>query len=499
MKLKFEIAFRAYTFAVFVLSAGYVSAALAQTGGTVEWIEPKDGTRFNPGTNITLRADTGTNRLKPLEFLADGRVVGVVSNAPYDLVWSNVPAGSYRLKARVVAETGAAAESQSVRIRVYNALLTFGLDRVPALEYDRIFGIPLWQYCASLIYIFLAFYISKILDFLTRVWLKKLTARTKTQFDDLFLDLLNGPVKILAFVIFLRVGLEVFSWPEMVRNSLPKAFTVIVAISITYAVLKFIDLAMGYWKHRTAVEADRTFDEQLFPIVRKSLKLFVIVVAALVTLDNIGVNVTAAIASLSIGGLAIGLAAQDTLANLFGAVSVFVDKPFRVGDFIKLDAASGTVESIGLRSTRVRNPDGHLITIPNKTMGNATITNITRRPNIKTEMNFGLTYDLPAEKVRRAVKILEDIYRADPMTGDLMLSFNKFENSSLNVFVVHWWKGTDFKAYLAGMQELNLTIKDRFDAEGIGFAFPSQTLYVKQDSDWRLTENSDAAAADPAR
>src|SRR5437773_4477796 len=244
--------------------------------------------------------------------------------------------------------------------------------------------------------------------------------------------------------------------------------------------LKFIDLLMGYWKHRATADADGTFNEQLFPIVRKALKLFIIVVAALVTLTNIGIDVTAAIASLSIGGLAVGLAAQDTLANLFGAVAVFVDKPFRVGDRIKLDAVDGVVESIGLRSTRVRNLDGHLITVPNKTVGNATITNITRRPNIKTEMNLGITYDTPTDKVKLALKILEESYRQHPMTADLLVSFNKFADSSLNILVVHWWNSTDFKAYLAGMQELNLTIKQKFDEAGIEFAFPSQTHYVKQ-------------------
>src|SRR6185437_7938652 len=101
-----------------------------------------------------------------------------------------------------------------------------------------------------------------------------------------------------------------------------------------------------YWRQRTRADTDRTFDEQLFPVIRKSLKVFIIVVSVLVTLDNIGVNITAAIASLSIGGLAIGLAAQDTLANLFGAVAVFVDKPFRIGDYIRLSDVEGSVESI---------------------------------------------------------------------------------------------------------------------------------------------------------
>jgi MscS family membrane protein len=200
------------------------------------------------------------------------------------------------------------------------------------------------------------------------------------------------------------------------------------------------------------------------------------------------VNITAAIASLSIGGLAVGLAAQDTLANLFGAVAVFVDKPFRIGDMVELEGVKGNVESIGLRSTRVRNLDGHLITVPNKTMGNATITNITERPNIKTEMNLGVTYDTSPEKLRRALGILEEVYRGHTQTQDLILSFNKFADSSLNIFIVHWWKGTDNRAYLAGMQELNLTIKERFDAEGIGFAFPSQTVYLKQDSAWSLAQ-----------
>jgi MscS family membrane protein len=237
---------------------------------------------------------------------------------------------------------------------------------------------------------------------------------------------------------------------------------------------------MRYWRHRATHEEYRAFDEQLFPIVSKSLKVFVVVVAVLVTSQNLGINITGLIASLSIGGLALGLAAQDTLANLFGAVAVFVDKPFRVGDRIKLDAVDGVVESIGLRSTRVRNLDGHLITVPNKTVGNATITNVTRRPNIKTEMNIGIPYDTPMDKVKLALKILEETYRQHPMTADLLVSFNKFADSSLNILIVHWWNSTDFKAYLEGMQELNLAIKQRFDEAGVEFAFPSQTHYVKQ-------------------
>ena len=202
--------------------------------------------------------------------------------------------------------------------------------------------------------------------------------------------------------------------------------------------------------------------------------------------QNLGFNITAALAGLSVGGLALGLAAQDTVANLFGAVAVFIDKPFRIGDRISLENIDGVVETIGLRSTRVRNLDGHLITVPNKTMGNATITNITRRPNIKTVMNIGIPYDTPTDQVQSALQILEEIYRGHPMTADVLISFNKFADSSLNILVIHWWNSTDYKAFLAGMQEMNLSIKKRFDKHGINFAFPTQTLYLKQDSEWRL-------------
>jgi MscS family membrane protein len=170
------------------------------------------------------------------------------------------------------------------------------------------------------------------------------------------------------------------------------------------------------------------------------------------------------------------------VANLFGAVAIFLDKPFHLGDRIKVEDVEGIVETIGLRSTSIRNLDGHHVTIPNKLMGNAIITNITRRPTIKTEMNIGLTYDTPAEKVKRATFILEEIFRGNPKTGELLISFNKFADSALNLFVVHVWDGTDQKQHFAEMQELNLQIKSRFDAEKIEFAFPTQTIHLKTDT-----------------
>jgi len=176
-------------------------------------------------------------------------------------------------------------------------------------------------------------------------------------------------------------------------------------------------------------------------------------------------------------------------------VAIFADKPFRVGDRILLDNIDGTVEAIGLRSTRVRNLDGYLVSIPNKNMASANIVNISKRPNIKTVMNIGLTYDTPSNQIERAMQIIEQVYRPHPKTADLLISFNKFEASSLNILVVHWWNSTDFKEYLLGFQKLNLELKRQFDVASIGFAFPTQTVYLRQDSQWRVADANGEALA----
>lgn len=364
--------------------------------------------------------------------------------------------------------------------------LSFGLDRVPFLRDQRLVGIPLWQYTASFIFIFLAFYVSKFLDFAARVWLKRWAERTATKADDLLLELANGPVKVVAFVVLLHIGLSVFEWPPQVERWISTVLKVVVGLSITYAALKVVDIAIGAWGNRTVEGGDEGFNRQLVPVLSKAIKALIVVVSTLVVLDNVGVNITGLIASLSIGGLALGLAAQDTVANLFGAVAVLVDKPFKVGDRVQFDQVDGVVEVIGLRSTRIRNLDGHLITVPNKTMGNATVTNVTLRPTIRTVMNIGLVYDTTPEQLDKATRILGEILRGHPGTKEATVAFNRFGDFSLNILAVHIWKDADHKAYLQGLQEMNLEIKRRFDAEKLSFAFPTQTVYMRQDSEIRL-------------
>lgn len=384
-----------------------------------------------------------------------------------------------------VVVTNAAVVVTTAERVVPNGWLTFGLDRLPWLRIE-VGGNPLWQYLASLIYVVLAFYVSRLIDYLIQTQMRKWAARTTTKLDDLLLELVRGPVRLISFVILVHLGLKVFSWPEWATVFISNGLKIGVAVSLTYVAIKVVNLLMAVWQQRVQTTNAWMLDMGLLPVLRKTSIIFVIVVASLVTLQNLGMNVTSILASLSIGGLAVGLAAQDTLSNLFGAVALFGDKPFRVGDSIQMDAITGKVESIGLRSTRVRNLDGFLVTIPNRTMANANIINISLRPNIKTMMNIGVTYDTPAGQIERAMQIIEEIYRPHPLTADLQVSFNKFDASALNILVIHWWNSTDWGGYVKNFQKLNLELKRRFDEEHINFAFPTQTIYLKQDSEWRL-------------
>ena len=362
---------------------------------------------------------------------------------------------------------------------VENGAATFGLDEVDFLKDHAFLMQPLWKYAASLIYILLAFCIAWLLDVIVGAWLRRQAAKAGGPADDLVLRLLRGPIKLVAFVIFVNIGLGVFDWPARAQLMLSRGLIVVVACSVTYVAIQVVELLLGLWREKIVAVQDRVFGELLFPLLSKLAKVAVVAAAAMLTADNLGVKINSLLAGLSVGGLALGLAAQDTVANLFGALAIISDKPFHLGDLIKVEGVEGTVESIGLRSTRIRNADGHHITIPNKLMGNAIIINITRRPTIRTEMNFGLACGTPVEKVRLATSILEEVYRSHPNTAEVLVSFNKFTDSAPNLYVAHVWKGVDAKAQLAQMQDWNLQIKQRFEAEKIELAFPTRTVHLK--------------------
>jgi len=354
------------------------------------------------------------------------------------------------------------------------SVLTFGLDSVEVLR-TSLMGRPLWQDLATMLYLTLALLAATVFDRVFRFQLNLWVRRSQIHWDEATVRRLAGPLKLVTFLAILDVGLDLFDWPDWIELWVAKLSYVAIGASLLMAFIKVVDAAVVIRRTKLPADGDRAFNEQLLLLVGKLLKAGGLVIGLFTVFGHLGIDIRAALASVSVMGLALGLAAQDTVANLFGAVAVFIDRPFKIGDRIRVGDVDGVVEDMGIRATRVRSLDGFLITVPNKTVGNTVVTNISSRPTIRTELNFGLTYDTSAARMERAVQIIDQVFRSDPKTRESNVYFNRFLDSALNINVVFVCGTTDWKEYCRILQSLNLQIKERFDAEGLSFAFPTQT------------------------
>lgn len=253
-----------------------------------------------------------------------------------------------------------------------------------------------------------------------------------------------------------------------------------------YRLVSLLDARLIKWADAT----ESTIDNMLAPLVGKTLRVFIVIVGGMMVLQNLtGVQIGPLIASLGIGGLAVALAAKDSIANFFGTLTILFDKPFQVGERIVIDTHDGTVENVGFRSTRIRLLTGHLVTIPNEKIVNSAVENIGRRPNIRWLNNIGITYDTPPEKVSEAVEILRSILENhEGMHPDFppRVYFNGFNDWSLNILVVAWYHPPDYWNFQTWVQATCLDIMRRFEAADIDFAFPSQTLYLANEDKRQL-------------
>jgi len=206
----------------------------------------------------------------------------------------------------------------------------------------------------------------------------------------------------------------------------------------------------------------------------------VLVGVVLVALDNFGVKVTTLVAGLGVGGIAAALAVQNILGDLFASVSILLDRPFEIGDFIIVGAQMGTVERIGLKSTRVRALSGEQLVFANADLLSSRIQNFKRMQERRVLFGLGVTYDTPTEKMERIPQILREIVSAQPNARLDRAHFSKYADWSLNFEVVYYMKVPDYNAYMDTQQIINLEILKRFRAEGIEFAFPTQTLHVQK-------------------
>jgi MscS family membrane protein len=354
---------------------------------------------------------------------------------------------------------------------------TFGLDRIEFLRRE-VLGFPLWQFAASLLWVVVAFLVGGVVDWLVTRQFKKLAAKTQTKYDDQIIEAAHKPIKFFVFLLVLQLGVKVFNWPVVAERVFAGFFAIAIAGCIAYLIIKLVDVLVEYLKDRLFA-ADMELAKLLMPVLGKSLKVFILIVAALTTAQYLGLPVTSVIAGLGVGGIAIALAAQNTLANFFGSITILADRPFRVGDRVQVDKYDGHIETIGLRSTRLRTLEGHLVIIPNKVMADTAICNVSAQPNIRHLLTLNLTYDTSADKMRQAVEMLREIFKAHPQLHDSVVYWRDFGPHSLDILVVYWCKTRDLKEFLKINEEINLEIKRRFDAAGLDFAFPTQTIHLE--------------------
>jgi len=211
------------------------------------------------------------------------------------------------------------------------------------------------------------------------------------------------------------------------------------------------------------------------------VKVVVWAIVILMIVSNLGYDVTSLVAGLGIGGLAVALAAQDALGNLIGSISIFADKTFKVGDFIRTEEFEGTVKSVGLRSTRFESMEGTEIIYPNKRLADIKIENLSRRPKRRVDLNFNLTYDTSTTKLKEAMKLLQEIIKANKDTdAHSRVHFSEFGDSGLMVTLTYWIKDLDFEKGLKVQNDVNLKVKVAFEKSKIEMAFPTRTLYMKK-------------------
>ncbi len=325
--------------------------------------------------------------------------------------------------------------------------------------------------------IILSLMLGKVVYWIFSKVVRGFTSRTESRLDDIIVDMIEEPMVFFLISVGIWFGLKQLTLPDAVNSAINNSFQVILALLVGWLISRLFDAICKEYLVPWTEKSENDLDDQLLPILRKSVKTAIWAFAVIIGLNNAGYNVGALIAGLGIGGLALAMAAKDTVSNVFGGVTVFTDQPFKINDRIKVAGFDGTVIEIGVRSTRLQTLEGRIVTIPNAQFADAPVENISREPSRKIVLNLGLTYDTTPEKMQQAMDLLKKIGEDNPNTEEkLITSFNGFGDFAMNImFIYYISKGAD----IANTQtEINMEILRQFNENGLEFAFPTQTIYT---------------------
>ena len=309
--------------------------------------------------------------------------------------------------------------------------------------------------------------------------LRRFSAKTETTLDDKLFHALEAPVATLITVAGAVAALKVLKLSDTGDRTLVYASTVAFSLAVFWLLLRGFNALLD---HAQEVAVKRQLGIAAFmPWIKKSLVVIFVVFGVLMIAQSLGADVKAFLAGLGLGGLAFALAAQDTLANIFGSVVVAIDQPFKLGETVRIGSEVGTIEDIGLRSTKIRKLDRSLMVIPNKSVAGENITNLSRFNGRRVEQVLGLTYSTTAAQMEELVGEVRRLLLAeaeiDPTS--VIVYFRDFSASSMDIWIVFNVKDPDFHKHMALRQRLNFAFMRAIEARGLSMAFPTQTLYLE--------------------
>lgn len=354
------------------------------------------------------------------------------------------------------------------------------LDRVPdSLLKPGPKELLLWQWLAALVLLLPAWWGGRALGWATRKVLLRLASRTSTRWDDALLLRMRGPFALAWTLVLLRIGLPFLGLYAPAEEFAVQVLRSGAIVAFFWATLRAITVAgdvLSEAPWATANAGARSFLHFSVTFGR----VFVVGMGLLAAVSALGIPVNSVLAGLGIGGIAIAFAAQKTVENFFGAISIGVDQPLRVGDFVKVGDVLGTVEDIGLRSTRIRTLDRTLVTIPNGKLADMHIETFAVRDRIRLAAILGVEYGTTAAQMREVVAGIEALLRAHPKIWPdaVVVRFVAFADSSLNIEVMAWFQTTDFNEFRDIRQELLLGFMEIVEAAGTSFAFPTRTVHL---------------------
>ena len=351
---------------------------------------------------------------------------------------------------------------------------------------EVLWGVPVWKLGGALLIIFLGFLSRRIIRRIFSGIVKQRAKKSTYLWDDDVIELMPAPIALLTQVALWHLAAALFELPLEpfeIRTYVFNGLQVAMVGGLVWTCFSLVEVFARGMARRADV-TDSKLDDLIVPMLRKTIKFFIAIVAVVWVIQNLGYSVTSLIASLGIGGLALALAAQDTVSNFFGSVVVFTDRPFQVGDWVELGGIEGTVEEVGFRTTRIRQFDKALVVLPNSTFTTTPIRNYSERSIRRIKMTVGLSYEASASQMQAfldgARQLLQDHAAIDQ--GFHFVHFVEFGDSSLHVQFYCFTKTAVWVDWLKARETLMLQIMDLVEELGLEMAFPTRTVYLRDEA-----------------